>query len=212
MHSGFHSHWVTSTPLLLLAEACANDGVECAFGRGALLPPPLSAAFSRPDAAALWRPAAPLPRFDSWYARRAAVAPSRLAAGSHVVPGHLAQRTSYSMPAPAAVRWRRCVSVRGEGSGQTAAHWAAVGGHAECLKLLLAAEPHSLFLRDEREQTPAKLAQREGFSRLQGALRRLETERVVCVRVRCEAAVQGALGSGGTAASADPGRGTRLSQ
>ena len=40
--------------------------------------------------------------------------------------------------------------VRGDASGQTAAHWAAAGGHTAALDALLSARPASLLQADGR--------------------------------------------------------------
>ena len=76
--------------------------------------------------------------------------------------------------------------MRGEGSGQTPAHWAAAAGHDETLSVLLEAEPHALLLRDERGVSLADVAQKEDNHRLQGQLLALEREPYVCVRVHRE--------------------------
>ena len=84
--------------------------------------------------------------------------------------------------------WRS--TVRGNDSGQTPAHWAAASGHTAALEALLAEDPAALIMEDERQMAPAAVAARDGHPWLQAALSRLETERVVCVRVRREATLQ----------------------
>jgi hypothetical protein len=84
--------------------------------------------------------------------------------------------------------WRS--TVRGDASGQTAAHWAASSGHTQALEALLHRDPHALMLEDERQLGLAAVAKRDGHPWLQTVLSNLESERVVCVRVRREATLQ----------------------
>ena len=105
--------------------------------------------------------------------------------------------------------WRS--TVRGDASGQTPAHWAAASGHTEALEALLHHDPHALLMEDERQMALAALAARDGHPWLQTSLKKLETERVVCVRVRREATLQRPIGGGGVAASDSGGSDERLS-
>jgi hypothetical protein len=84
--------------------------------------------------------------------------------------------------------WRS--TVRGDASGQTAAHWAAAGGHAVALEELIAADPYTLALTDERALSLAAAAARDGHRGLEAALTALQTQPVVCVRVRREMTLQ----------------------
>ena len=97
--------------------------------------------------------------------------------------------------------WRS--TVRGDASGQTAAHWAAGSGHGLALQALLHHDPHALLLEDERQMALAAVAARDGHPWLQTALKKLETESVVCVRVRREATLQRPLASSGSRPPSD---------
>eukprot|EP00964_Phaeocystis_antarctica_P075968 scaffold46953_cov62-Phaeocystis_antarctica.AAC.10 len=84
-------------------------------------------------------------------------------------------------------------TVRGDASGQTAAHWAAAGGHTAALDALLSARPASLLQADERDHTPGGVAAAAGHGWLQSALTKLETEKVVPVRTSLVLALDPAL-------------------
>lgn len=84
--------------------------------------------------------------------------------------------------------WRS--TVRGDASGQTPAHWAASSGHTRALEALLHRDPHALMLEDERQMGLAAVAARDGHPWLRTALTNLQSERVVCVRVRREVTLQ----------------------
>ena len=88
--------------------------------------------------------------------------------------------------------WRS--TVRGNDSGQTAAHWAAASGHSAALELLVGEDPHGLLMEDERQMAPAAVAARDGHPWLQESLVSLERERMVCVRVTRDATMQRVLG------------------
>jgi len=114
------------------------------------------------------------------------------AGGGHTV----VVRELLAAGAPAEARSSTWTStVRGDGSGQTAAHWAAATGHSESLAALLSAEPHALLLRDERDLTPAAVAQRDGHTWLKDALEGLRDQQVVCVQVSYEMGAQLPVGS-----------------
>ena len=80
--------------------------------------------------------------------------------------------------------------MRGDNSGQTAAHWAAGSGHDDALGALLDADPHALLVRDERQLDVAADATRDAHGATAWDLDALGRERVVCVRVTRAMAVQ----------------------